>query len=561
MRRAARPLARASRPARRPPRRCRTPRGRRRTDRPRTGARRRSWPCSRIIAASASREQDRRAPEAPARQGVRERAEQAEPEEDRHRAVVLQERQVLAAERLQQRRGHRRLLADGLDHQRVRQEVRAVRHREHAERHDGQERGGADRDGAQQLTADEESEAGQADQEEPFVPRRAEQRAEDAQRDRAASDEPRTLRRVRQGLDRDRREPDRQEDVEGVLHPQQDHSGQRKRDDDSEERRRAQQRLRPQAGQGAVGDHQGADGEGDVQEKRGPLVDPRTRGRRRRDRTSTAGKRTRTRSGRGCSPRWSAPPTSWRRPCVCRRRPLRRSGGRPSTAARHAAPPPASPGTQRGTPAAARAASQRRRRGRAVTIACPRRAAWAHRPESYIATGPAAGLLVRRWRLQVEPSGELDEPPRRSQPRPQSRRLGSPQDLPGGRRRHGGIHHRAAARAGRPGHGCPERQAQHRGGRRRRDGEEQRRQERDREHRRPVRRRLRAGGRDLQEVPGRQAVQGLPRHAGRAEGHRRGHHRHTRSQPRRDRHGRHGAEEARLRAEAADPLRSTRPGS
>ena len=84
---------------------------------------------------------------------------------------------------------------------------------------------------------------------------------------------------------------------------------------------------------------------------------------------------------------------------------------------------------------------------------------------------------------------------------------------------------------------------------------------RGREHRRPVRRRLRPGGPGLQEVPERQAVQGLPRHAGRAEGHRRGHRRDARSHPRRDRHGRHGAEEARLRAEAADPFRPRGPAA
>ena len=142
---------------------------------------------------------------------------------------------------------------------------------------------------------------------------------------------------------------------------------------------------------------------------------------------------------------------------------------------------------------------------------------------------------------------------------PESRRLDSPEELPGGRRRHGGIHHRAAARAGRPGHASPKRQAQHRGGGRRRHGKEQRRQERDREHRRLVRRRLRPRRPGLQEIPERQAVQGLSRHAGRAEGHRRRHHRDTRSQPRRDCHGGHAAEEARVRAEAADSFRSRGP--
>ena len=66
-------------------------------------------------------------------------------------------------------------------------------------------------------------------------------------------------------------------------------------------------------------------------------------------------------------------PTSWRRPCVCRRRPRRRSDGRPSTAARRAAPPPASPGTLRGTPAAARAGANGEE-GAAPRHRCPKRA-------------------------------------------------------------------------------------------------------------------------------------------------------------------------------------------
>ncbi len=65
----------------------------------------------------------------------------------------------------------------------------------------------------------------------------------------------------------------------------------------------------------------------------------------------------------------------------------------------------------------------------------------------------------------------------------------------------------------------------------------------------------------FKKYPSATAVQGLPRHAGRAEGHRRGHRRDARSQPRRDRHGRHGAQEARLRAEAADPFRLRSPAA
>ena len=82
-----------------------------------------------------------------------------------------------------------------------------------------------------------------------------------------------------------------------------------------------------------------------------------------------------------------------------------------------------------------------------------------------------------------------------------------------------------------------------------------------RQHRRAVRLRRERGGqggagaaaaRRRTKFPKAVRVQGLPRDAREAEGHRRGARRHARSQPRRDRDGRDAARQARLRAEAAD---------
>ena len=67
--------------------------------------------------------------------------------------------------------------------------------------------------------------------------------------------------------------------------------------------------------------------------------------------------------------------------------------------------------------------------------------------------------------------------------------------------------------------------------------------------------------RHARQVPEGGRVQGLPRDAREAEGHRRGARRHARSHARRDRHGRDAARQARLRAEAADAHDQRGPGA
>ena len=67
---------------------------------------------------------------------------------------------------------------------------------------------------------------------------------------------------------------------------------------------------------------------------------------------------------------------------------------------------------------------------------------------------------------------------------------------------------------------------------------------------------------DAGQVPeASRGVQGLPRDAREAEGHRRGHRRHARSHARARGHGGDAARQARLRAEADDAHRSARPAS
>ena len=90
----------------------------------------------------------------------------------------------------------------------------------------------------------------------------------------------------------------------------------------------------------------------------------------------------------------------------------------------------------------------------------------------------------------------------------------------------------------------------------------------ERQHRRavrPRRERGRQGGpreaRDARELAEGGPVQGLPRHAREAEGHRRGARRDAGSQARPDRHGRDAAGQARLRAEAADAHDQRGPGA
>src|SRR4029453_7749985 len=210
------------------------------------------------------RQQDRRAEEVAAPPQLTEGAEHAEREQDRHRAVVLQEGDVLAPEGLEQRRQRRGVLANGLYHERIRQEVRAVRDRDRAEHRHGQQRGEADRQRPPDLPAREEREAHEADQEESLVAGGGEERGRGAQGDRAAA-----LERWRHGgagerQDRKRRERDRQEQMEDVLHPEQHHPRQRKRDDDGQERRGPGERLCAEAGERRVGDRQGQDGEGAV---------------------------------------------------------------------------------------------------------------------------------------------------------------------------------------------------------------------------------------------------------------------------------------------------------
>ena len=61
-------------------------------------------------------------------------------------------------------------------------------------------------------------------------------------------------------------------------------------------------------------------------------------------------------------------------------------------------------------------------------------------------------------------------------------------------------------------------------------------------------------GQGLQEVSEREEVDGLPQDARRAEGHRRGHHRHAGPSARRRRDGSHQTRQARLLREAADAL-------
>src|SRR6185436_11979255 len=102
-----------------------------------------------------------------------------------------------------------------------------------------------------------------------------------------------------------------------------------------------------------------------------------------------------------------------------------------------------------------------------------------------------------------------------------------------------------------PGHPGAERQAERRRDRHRWHGQEQHRPLRQREHRRALRRGLRAVEAGVREVPGREDVQGLPRDARRDAADRRGGDRDAGPQPRRDRDGLHVAQEARLRPEAA----------
>jgi hypothetical protein len=214
------------------------------------------------------RKQDLRPPDVAARIPPYECAERTEQEKDRQGAVVAQERQVFRAERLEQRGERRHGLAGGLEPQRVGEEEGPVRHGYRAKRHRRDERGGADPDAPEELATGEEAEASQADEEESLVARRAEESGQDAQPDREAAPVPQIPRRARQCFDRRRGKPDRQEQMEDVLHPQQDHSGHGKRDHQSDERHGSQERRRGEARHGAVGHGQRRDDEGHVEDER-----------------------------------------------------------------------------------------------------------------------------------------------------------------------------------------------------------------------------------------------------------------------------------------------------
>src|SRR5262249_38215699 len=151
------------------------------------------------------------------------------------------EREVLAAERLQERRQGARVLADGLHHQRVRQEVRAVPDRDRAEDLDGEKGGSANRDGANQLAPQQEREADEPAQEEALVARDRQKSGERAESQRAPPLGPGLLSGRAEDERRRRGERDREQQVEDVLHAEDHHPRQRKRDDEPGERRAAQE--------------------------------------------------------------------------------------------------------------------------------------------------------------------------------------------------------------------------------------------------------------------------------------------------------------------------------